>query len=75
MHFESNAKFSNAKIDLFWLFFFTAVDLLWPRDTFCQKTYVKSVILIYNLPPFDEVRNLTLNDPKFVIWPQTQIFD
>ena len=57
MHFESNAKFSNAKIDLFWLFFYRGY----------QKTYVESVILIYNLPPFDEVRNLTLNDPKFVI--------
>ena len=54
--------------------FLTSVDLPWPRDTYPQKVYFKSVILIYNLSPFNEVRNLTLNDPKFVIWPQTQIF-
>ena len=29
MHFESNAKFSNAKIDLFWLFFYRG----WPFMT------------------------------------------
>ena len=31
------------------------------------KAGVKSVT-------FNEVRKLTLNDPKFVIWPRTQIF-
>ena len=43
------------------------IMLLLPQDTFHQKTDVKSVILIYNLPPFSDVRNLTLNDLKFVI--------
>ena len=63
----------SPKFDLF-LGFLTSGDLWWPRDTFQQKADVKSVILIYKLTPFSEVRNLTLNDPKFVIWPQTQIF-
>ena len=54
--------------------FLTSSDLGWPREPIFWKAYVKSVILIYNSPAFNEVRNLTLNDPKFVIWPQTQIF-
>ena len=57
---------------------FRIFDLGWPPMTswllFSWKADVKTVILIYNLPTFNELRNLTLNDPKFVIWPQTQIF-
>ena len=49
----------------------TFVDLLTP---FFWKADVKSVILIYNLPNFNDFWNLFLNDPKFGIWPQTQIF-
>ena len=64
---------TRSKFDLFWEFL-TSGDLPWPRDTFYQNADVKCVILIYNLPHFNEVRNLTLNKPKFVIWPQTQIF-
>ena len=64
---------SKFEIWPFWGFS-TSADFLWPRDTFSQKADVKSVILIYNSLPFDDVQNWTLNDPKFVIWPQTQIF-
>ena len=38
------------------------------------KAYVKSVIMIYNYLTFNELRNLTLNDSKFLIWPQNKIF-
>ena len=61
------------KFDLF-SEFLTSDDLCWPRDPFFWKADAKSVILIYNLPTFNEFWNLTLNDPKFVIWLLTQIF-
>ena len=63
----------SPKFDLFFGFL-TQSDLYWHWDTFYQKADVESVILIYNLTPFNKVRILTLNDPKFVIWPQTRIF-
>ena len=59
----------SSKFDLFWGFV-TSNDLLWPRVTFFEKADVKSVILIYYLPPFNDVRNLIPNDHKFEIWPQ-----
>ena len=45
----------------------TSWPLFWKAD-------VRSVILIYNLPTFSELWNLSLNDPKFEIWPQSKIF-
>ena len=65
--------YQSSKFDLFSKFL-TSGDLCWPRDPFFWKADVKGVILIYNLPTFDDFWNLTLNDPKFVIWPQTKIF-
>ena len=56
------------KYDLF-SEFLTSGDLCWPRDPFFWKADVKRVILIYNLPTFNDFWNLTLNDPKFEIWP------
>ena len=64
--------YQSSKFDLFWGFL-TSGDLFWPRVTFFQKADAETVILIYSLPIFNEVRNLTLNDPKFEIWPQTKI--
>ena len=61
------------KYDLF-SEFLTSGDLCWPCDPFFWKADVKSVILIYNLPTFNDFWNLTLNDPKFEIWPLTQFF-
>ena len=68
---------SNLKEKIQNLTYFGIFDFGWPFMTSRRlfwKTDVKSVILIYNLPPFHEIRNLTLNDPKFEIWPQTKIF-
>ena len=49
--------------------------ILWlTHESFFWKADVKSVIFIYHLHTFNKVRNLTPNDPKFVIWPRTQIF-
>ena len=52
-------------------------DLGWPLVTswpLFWKADVKSVILICNLPTFNELWNLTLTGPKFEIWPQTNFF-
>ena len=54
----------SSKFDLFLIF-----------DLGFFKAHVKSLILIINLPTFNELRNLTPNDPRFEIWPQTKIFD
>ena len=45
-------------------------DLSWPWHYFFWQVEVKSVILIYNLPTFNEVRNFTQNEPSFEILPQ-----
>ena len=68
-HFQSLLKFDRFSE------FLTLGDLFWPRVTFFQKADAKTVILIYSLPIFNEVRNLTLNDPKFESWPIFGIFD
>ena len=55
-------------------------NLLLRSFTFCDlassfwKVDGKSVILINNLPAFNQLRNLTLNEPKFLIASRTQIF-
>ena len=57
--------------------FLTSGDLLWPRQTFHQKAEVKSVIIIYHLPTFNDFlnltyfRNLTSGDP---CWPCDPFF-
>ena len=56
--------------------FFGIFDLRWPLLTswpLFWKAYVKSVILIYNFPSFNDFWNLTLNDPKFEIYPKPKI--
>ena len=59
-----------------WLIF-QIFDLGWPLVTSWPrflKADVKSIILMFILTTYNEFRNLTLNDPKFEIWPQgTQI--
>ena len=57
--------------------FLTSGDLLWPRQTFHQKAEVKSVIIIYHLPTFNDFlnltyfRNLTSGD---LCWPRDPFF-
>ena len=56
---------------------FQIFGLGWPRVTswpLFWNSDVKSVLLIYDLPTFNVLWNLTLNEPKFVIWPQIQFF-
>ena len=53
IHFQWLLKF-----DLF-SEFLTSGDLCWPRFLFFWKAEVKSVILIYNLPIFNDFWNLT----------------
>ena len=56
---------------------FQIFDLGWSRVTswpLFWNSDVKSVLLIYDLPTFNVLWNLTLNEPKFVIWPQIQFF-
>ena len=50
---------------------FRIFDLGWPLF---WKADFKRVILIYNLPIFNELWNFTLNDSKFEIRLQTKIF-
>ena len=49
-------------------------DLVWPWYQLLWKADAKSFILIYDLQTLLQFWNLTQNDPKFVIWPQTQNF-
>ena len=58
--FWSIIRLLAKKIEIWpWLVFVTSTDLVWPRDFLFWKACVKSVILIYNLPYFINVQNLT----------------
>ena len=65
-HFQSLLKFDRFSE------FLTSGDLCWPRDPFFWKAYVKSVILIYNLPTFNDFWKLTFFRN---FWPQVTFVD
>ena len=63
---------TSSKFDLF-LRFLTLSDLMWPRYLFFEKLTTRASFWssIYKLSrDLPELRNLTQNEPKFVIWPK-----